>query len=433
LTMAEDVRTRVQALGEEIRTLKASLKERGLSSSAINGDKSVQALVAELRELKTQLPQGDELSDQAFFERQRKEQEEREQQRRLRAEEERRLLQSMESSLEMPLVQRKIFHLFQCAGSGDSFHYEPPPRLNAEQTGFGSGEEPCPGVYVTEKWDGTTMQATSSAIFRRQEIVGKKRSKNPSQRYELKLVAWRDKTVGGSGWRGFDFIDADKRVAEALAPHLARIEAMDSDLCVYFECVHTNINVTYSHIQGFADIRVFDFSRKTAKGSWREGSFLPFDETVVLSQRLELPLVGWERRPLLEAAELWAELEAAKHRHYAAVEAPLEGFVVREIGGPRIAKACVEHMKRESVGTAGGALGASVVRDLGASRQGSAAAEGAARCLAAGVGAGALAASDRLAYLSMGHLEAIGLLPPGWGKQTANVHLVLRAPWDSQR
>ncbi|OLP93432.1 hypothetical protein AK812_SmicGene24668 [Symbiodinium microadriaticum] len=34
----------------------------------------------------------------------------------------------------------------------------PPPRLNTKDCGFGKGPEPFPPVYVTEKWDGTTMQ-----------------------------------------------------------------------------------------------------------------------------------------------------------------------------------------------------------------------------------------------------------------------------------
>eukprot|EP00418_Pyrodinium_bahamense_P081730 CAMPEP_0179065272 /NCGR_PEP_ID=MMETSP0796-20121207/28374_1 /TAXON_ID=73915 /ORGANISM="Pyrodinium bahamense, Strain pbaha01" /LENGTH=413 /DNA_ID=CAMNT_0020762237 /DNA_START=64 /DNA_END=1302 /DNA_ORIENTATION=- len=413
--MADDVRGRVQQLGEEIRALKASLKERGLPASAINGDAAVQALVAELRELKAQLAEGDELSDQAFFERQRKEQEERERQRKVRVEEERRCLQSMENAIEMPLVQRKIFHLFQFAGTGDSFRYEPPPRLNAEQTGFGAGEVPQPAVYLTEKWDGTTMQATSSAIFRRQEIVGKRRSKDPAHRYELKLVAWRDGGAEGR-WRGLDFLEADRRVAEALTPHLERIQALDEGLCVYFECVHTHINTTFSQIKEFADIRVFDFSRVDAGGRWQGGDFLPFNETVELATHFGLPLVGWELRPRLEACEVWGELAAAVQRCYATVEAPLEGFVVREAGGPRIAKARVEHLQAKAACRATGAAAAGEPRGAGAAGAGPAPAEGPPR-----VGPGPF-------FPTRAHLEAIGLLPSGWSGAAAG-HLVLTAPW----
>merc|ERR1712187_443661 len=109
-------------------------------------------------------------------------------------------------------VQRKIFHLFQHSGNGDSFCYEPPPRLNLEQTGFGAGADPCPAVYLTEKWDGTTMQATSNGIYKRLDLFGKNKPKDPAQRYTVRLVAWRDSDV----WHGLDFIDADVRFQEAL-------------------------------------------------------------------------------------------------------------------------------------------------------------------------------------------------------------------------
>jgi len=346
--MGDEARERVQRLGEEVRALKAELKAQGLTAAGVNGSKAVQALVAELREAKAQLDAGDELTDKAFADRQRKEQEERKQERRVRVDQERRALQSMEAQVDFPLCQRKIFHLFRFAGSGPTFHYEPPARLNVDQTGFGAGPEPEPAVYVTEKWDGTTMQATNQAIFRRQEVVGKHKSKDPSDRYELKLVAWRE---AERGWRGFDFLEADARVVEALSPHLSSIEALDNDLCVYFECLHSRINATYQHLEGFADIRVFDFARAASSG-WKGGAFLNFGDTVALASRFSLPLVGWQRRERLYAAEIWDELEAAKSRQYATAAAPLEGFVVREAQAGRIAKARVENLVGTLAGTA---------------------------------------------------------------------------------
>merc|ERR1739847_28542 len=151
---------------------------------------------------------------------------------------------------------------------------------NSEQTGFGEGSDPHPAVYLTEKWDGTTMQATAGAIFKRLDVAGKQKSKDPSQRYTLRLVAWR----AADGWRGLDFIDGDVRLQDAVTPYLGKIEALADGLCVYFECVHTRINANFQHIDGFADIRVFDSSRGDA--------FLPFEETIALASHYKLPLVG---------------------------------------------------------------------------------------------------------------------------------------------
>lgn len=70
-------------------------------------------------------------------------------------------------------MQRKIFHLFRHTGTGATFSYEPPPRFNSEQCGFG-GSGPSPSIFVTEKWDGTTMQATSTHIFKRLDLWGER-------------------------------------------------------------------------------------------------------------------------------------------------------------------------------------------------------------------------------------------------------------------
>eukprot|EP00971_Amphidinium_carterae_P017284 341058-Amphidinium_carterae.1 len=87
--MEEDPRERVTTLGAEIRSLKAQLKAEGLKASDINKHEKVVALVAELAELKKALPEGDSLTDQAFFAQQQKEREVREEQRKKQMEEQR--------------------------------------------------------------------------------------------------------------------------------------------------------------------------------------------------------------------------------------------------------------------------------------------------------------------------------------------------------
>mmetsp|Transcript_3631 Transcript_3631/g.9173 ORF Transcript_3631/g.9173 Transcript_3631/m.9173 type:complete len:342 (+) Transcript_3631:70-1095(+) len=340
--MEEDPRERVTTLGAEIRSLKAQLKAEGLKASDINKHEKVVALVAELAELKKALPEGDSLTDQAFFAQQQKEREVREEQRKKQMEDEKRLLEAAEQETAFPIVQRKIFHLFQFSGNGLKFHYQPPPRFNADQTGIGPGT--CPHLYLTEKWDGTTMQATKHAVFRRLDLATKRKgeAQDASQRYTLRLVAWRDPST--CTWNGLDHIEADVYIAEALRPHLQNFEALEDGVCVFFECVHTHIQARYRQLEGLADIRIFDFARCGENGQWDSASFVPFEETIQLAEQYRLPLVGWELVDDADASSLWKELEEAKNKEYKTAAAPLEGYVVREASGAGVAKARVEHL-----------------------------------------------------------------------------------------
>lgn len=338
------VKEHVAQLAAEVRDLKASLSKQGLAASAINQHASVLFNVAELRNLKEQLDSGDPSRDEAYFARQQAEKEDARRQHQSKAEAQRQLLKAADALAAKPLVQRKIYHLFHHKGSGPEFHYEPPPRFNSSQCGFGAGDIPNPPVYVTEKWDGTTMQATSTHVFKRIDLWGKRQDgKNASDRYELRLLAWRGEDTAHQ-WHGLDFIDADARIAKALQPYLPQLTLLDPELCVYFEAVHTEINTTFRHLHDFADIRVFDFSRATG--------FLPFSDTIELASRLRLPLVGWKHYERLDETAIWAELQAAASQKYATVSAPLEGFVLREAGiGERVAKARVEHIHAGEPGT----------------------------------------------------------------------------------
>jgi len=327
-----------EVLAADVRTLKAELKKAGLSSGEVNRHPEVAAKVKALQELR-----GEEFLLRVQAERQEAKHLERllvERQRSETQEKQRSELHNQEVHVQKPLVQRKIFHLFRHAGNGPNFHYEPPPRFNSEQCGFGSGSVPQPAVYITEKWDGTTMQATSSHIFKRLDLWGgKRKSADPSARYDLQLIAWRNEDTSNN-WRGLDFVEADQRVADALSKYLDVIQQLDDGLCVYFEVVHTKINATYRHLPDYADLRVFDASRC--------GQFLPFEETINLAGKFGLPLVGWYHCDCLDAADVWSQLQAARHQHYETVAAPLEGFVIREAGaGARIAKARVEHLLSE--------------------------------------------------------------------------------------
>ncbi|CAE8673519.1 unnamed protein product, partial [Polarella glacialis] len=254
--MADQVHmAKLDALAAEIRKLKVTLKEQGSSSAEINRNQAVLDKVSELQKLKEALAGDDPNRDEAFFSRQKAEREEAQKQKQADSEAQQIQMKAQEEALgsRLPLIQRKIFHLFHHVGSGPTFHYEPPARLNAKDCGFGQGDNPHPPVYVTEKWDGTTMQATSTHVFKRMDSWGKRRDgQDPADRYDLRLLAWRDK----EHWRGLDFAGADPRVFEALSPHLDKLASLEEGLCVYFEAVHTDINANFKGLPSFADIRV---------------------------------------------------------------------------------------------------------------------------------------------------------------------------------
>jgi len=338
-----DIPGKVASLAQQVRELKALLASQGVAKDAINRHAEVLSKINALQSLKSQLAVDDPARDEVIHARLKEERLQRQQLEDAIAKAQREELKIAEGVAPKPLIQRKIFHLFHHTGNGDSFHYEPPARLNSTSCGFGDGLDPHPAVYLTEKWDGTTMQATSSHIFKRLDLWGKRKNADPSQRYDLRLVAWR----GEDGlWHGLDFADGDAQSRQALSPYLQQIAKLDDGLCVYFEVLHTDINTTFKHLPGFASIRIFDFSQAPSPSSTANGRFLPFEETIRLADRFSLPLVGWERHERLDVALIWQHLAlAAQGRHYIDVAAQLEGFVVREAGmGERIAKARVEHM-----------------------------------------------------------------------------------------
>mmetsp|Transcript_20277 Transcript_20277/g.44276 ORF Transcript_20277/g.44276 Transcript_20277/m.44276 type:complete len:426 (-) Transcript_20277:27-1304(-) len=331
----------VAALATQIRKAKEALKAKGVSSADINRDEVILAKVKKLQQLKQQLDKDDPQRDEAFFARQQAEKNQAKEAEKVLMKSQRELLLKAESSAPKPLIQRKIFHLFQYQGSGPNFRYVDPPGFNADQTGFGTGEVPNPPAYITEKWDGTTMQATSSHIFKRLDLWGGKRKSNdPTGRYDVKLIAWRE----ASGWQGLDFVEADARYKECLEKHLPKFEDLDDGVSIYFEVIHTDINATFKELPGLADIRIFDSSKASSANG--DGEFLPFQDTIALAKKLQLPIVGWQFWEQLDVDRMWKTLQAACSAEYDSAAAPLEGYVVREGGaGGRIAKARCEQVQ----------------------------------------------------------------------------------------
>jgi hypothetical protein len=124
-------------------------------------------------------------------------------------------------------TQRKIHHLLSHDGSGDSFEYDR-TLAGGPTSAFTPGTE----VFFTEKWDGTTVQATCEGIFKRKELLQRGSSakfdcKDEAERYDIERINLED--------------PAYKYIAAACAPYMDMFAALPKGLCVYFEAVGSRI------------------------------------------------------------------------------------------------------------------------------------------------------------------------------------------------
>ena len=204
----------------------------------------------------------------------------------------------------IPRTQRKINHVLDHVGSGDTFHYL---KSFNPLTGFEAGQE----VIFTEKWDGTTVQATNQAIFKRIDKIQKgdtrKHSANEEQRYNLEELDLDN--------------PKNKYIAKAVANYLDTFKQLEEGECVYFEALGTLIGSRFQHIKDFYDIKVFDFSRN--------GNFLSFEETIELAEKYNLPITN----SFTEKLDIDRVIQRLSDPTcYDDADAQLEGFVIREAG-----------------------------------------------------------------------------------------------------
>jgi len=346
-TNPDIVESQIEELGAKIRLQKLSLSKSGLSKADINAQ--LKDSIEELKRLKKLLPVDSALS-QAKFE-QKKKQEDREKSDD-KKKEKHRCKQRRENKMavlrdgKLPLCQRKTLHLLSYAGNGQNFRYISPDEngfgLNAKDldvSGSGCDLSITPDsnlpLYLTQKWDGTTCQATCQAVFKRLDTRGsikgrKNRSKNggkgkgnhhisegsaiAASRYDLYLVCWFDVETGR--WEGLHDPDnlGSKQLRDCIDPYLDRFrDNLPDGLCCYFEAVHREINVRYRHLDAYLNrsesevedhsesaliphIRVFDFSRSTP-----ESDLMDLPDTFIksileiegLSLKYNLPFVGY--------------------------------------------------------------------------------------------------------------------------------------------
>lgn len=187
-------------------------------------------------------------------------------------------------------------------------------------------------MYLTEKWDGTTVQATNQGVFKRFDKIKKgdsrKHNASEAERYDIKELDLDDKS--------------NKHIAKALKNYVEVFKTLPDGYCVYFEALGPNIGGRFKHIPSFHEIRVFDFSLK--------GEYLPFEEAITLAEQYELPLTSY-KSTTLNISNILDLLD--NPTCYDDVDAQLEGYVVREVGydlpnGGAIAKIRVDDLEKVS-------------------------------------------------------------------------------------
>ncbi len=221
-------------------------------------------------------------------------------------------------------VQRKIFHLLADNGiSGANFGYL--PQISSRHK-FDFSK----AFVITDKIDGTTVQADNRAIYQRRDKFKsgdpRKFSASEAERYFLVEL---NKNGSENKW-----------IFEAVEPFQSKMKQMLDDLVVYFECFGSKIQDRYRAF-GHHSIRIFDFAL--------HDDYLPFEETLQKCTSFNLPNVGYDLRHFDDIFELLASFKNAEHIDPELKPFILEGWVIRQ--GDQIAKIRKADLRKLSIPT----------------------------------------------------------------------------------
>jgi len=214
------------------------------------------------------------------------------------------------------VTQRKIPHLLVNEGMGKTFRYFP----HLGEAGFQEGD----AVLITEKYDGTTMQATGKHFFKRFDNLKKKTKKKflatAEERYRLEKL-----DLGAP---------AHQHIRHAVQPYVESFKNVEEGYCVYFEACNPKIGVRFDS----SFIRVFDMAK--------DGEYIPFEATMSLCHKWGLPCVVSRHEPNLRLQSIFDDL--ARRPQYQDVKGMLEGYVIRgtKEGSSRIAKVRCDDLNR---------------------------------------------------------------------------------------
>jgi hypothetical protein len=218
--------------------------------------------------------------------------------------------------------QRKIHSLLYHEGTSDTFRYF--PKLN-DTAAFCEGDV----VFLTEKIDGTTMQATNGGVYKRFDRKsarksGKWHNLTDEERYSVERVDLSNRS--------------NRYIAQAVQDYLPIFSQIPDGVCIYFEAIGQSIGARFAEISEFSDtIYVFD--------STRDGEFVPFGDTVELCERVSLPCVAHSTTEL-SVSNIIETLSRQPLYYSALPTALLEGFVVRSTTSCAAAKIRVDDVPK---------------------------------------------------------------------------------------
>lgn len=206
-------------------------------------------------------------------------------------------------------TQRKIYHILDAGGDSSTGDFKYVARLNPNLN-FKENDQ----VYCTEKWDGTTVQATRDGVFKRRDLMKRgdpgKHGSSEAERYSLDRLNLENPQY--------------KHIAQAVQPYLGTFKRLKEGVCIYFEAFGPAITGSaprFQHLNA-GGIRVFD--------SARDQKFLPFEDTKNLASELKLPIVhSFKCRLVL--TELLDRLRSDDTLRYNDCDARLEGYVIRSV------------------------------------------------------------------------------------------------------
>jgi len=171
-------------------------------------------------------------------------------------------------------------------------------------------------IVVTDKIDGTTVQADNKNVYKRRDRFKKgdprKFKATEEERYYLKQLEEEE--------------PQNKWIFKAFNRYREPISHIEPSYNVYFECFGDKIQARYKGRP--QDIRVFDFAI--------EDKYLPFETTIDLCNSFNIPIVGYTYKKLSGVKEIIETLPEAKHIDSELQEYELEGWVLRQ--GKQIAK-----------------------------------------------------------------------------------------------
>ena len=215
-------------------------------------------------------------------------------------------------------TQRKIYHILKSEGTGKDFKYLPELSISFDLSKL---------IHITEKVDGSTMQALGGELYKRYDNFGKnnplKATAIEAERYRLDKCS-RDIPAEKHYWSCYD------AHAEAIKEFGSRFP----NTWLYFEALSSKIGARYTGLS--PTIRVFD--------TGRDGEFLKFNDTLRHVETVGLPVVADRFQTFGDLAGLLLALSESTSTDSALPPHKLEGWVLRQ--GDLIGKIRVDDLKK---------------------------------------------------------------------------------------